>query len=196
MDEKPGVRKTRWAQPVVLNHRSVVLPSSTNPGQNPQRVRAEGGWQRNAGAKGHGSISPVLLQLLCSRGFCSTAGQAEGTARAEIAACRRRAARGLAGREAAGCGLLGGERRSDARAPAWQRSPTALSQQRCGSDSCGWRGDASLCICNRGFAGSACSGFHGERLVVGEGAGWQTVQSWKYRYSVCFPRCMNKIINS
>lgn len=80
--------------------------------------------------------------------------------------------------------------------PAWQRSPTALSQQRCGSDSCGWRGDASLCICNRGFAGSACSGFHGERLVVGEGAAWQTVQSWKYRYSVCFPRCMNKIINS
>lgn len=116
MDEKPGVRKTRWAQPVVLNHRSVVLPSSTNPGQNPRRVRAEDGWQRNAGAQGHGSISPVLLQLLCSRGFCSTAGQAEGSARAEIAACRRRAARGLAGREAAGCGLLGGERRSDARA--------------------------------------------------------------------------------
>lgn len=79
MDEKPGVRKTRWAQCIALNHRSVILPSSTNPGQNRQRVRAEDGWQRNAGAQGHGHVSPVLLQLLCCRGFCSIAGQAEGT---------------------------------------------------------------------------------------------------------------------
>lgn len=27
----------------------------------------------------------------------------------------------------------------------------------------------------------ACPGFHGERLLVEEGAVWQTVQPWKYR---------------
>lgn len=114
MDEKPCVRKTRWAQPLVLNHRSVVLPSSTNPGQNHRRVRAEDGWQRNAGAQGHGHISPVLLQLLCFRGFCSTAGQAEGTGGWQEPRSLRAGGEQRGGWR--GGKQRGGERRSDARA--------------------------------------------------------------------------------